>query len=81
MKKLNLEKPFLNFDELEKNYQINRNFIKPNFTNIIVIGVGGSSQGSKAISSFLNEERIVYFDHLSSPLTVSYTHLTLPTIE
>ena len=71
MKKLNLEKPFLNFDELETNYQINKNFIKPNFTNIIVIGVGGSSQGSKAISSFLNEERIVYFDHLSSPLIMN----------
>ena len=56
---------------LEKNYQINKNFIKPNFTNIIVIGVGGSSQGSKAISSFLNEERIVYFDHLSSPLIMN----------
>ena len=71
MKKLNLEKPFLNFDELEKNYQINKNFINPKFTNIIVIGVGGSSQGSKAISSFLNEERIVYFDHLSSPLIMN----------
>ena len=71
MKKLSLDKTFLNFDELEKNYQTNKNFINPKFTNIIVIGVGGSTQGSKAISSFLNEERIVYFDHLSSPLIMN----------
>ena len=37
-----------------------------NFENYIIIGIGGSSQGSKAVSHILNCKNIFYFDHLNT---------------
>lgn len=57
--------PFLDLEKLKSSYLVDRSMINGNFEKIIIIGIGGSSQGSKAINAFLNEERVVYFDHLN----------------
>jgi len=46
--------PFLDFEKLEKKFLLSREIISQNFESIVVIGFGGSTQGSKAINSFLN---------------------------
>ena len=58
--------PFLEFDELQKTNEKTDIIINKDFKNIIVIGIGGSSQGSKAINHYLNETRVQYVDHLNS---------------
>ena len=58
--------PFLDFEKLEKKFLLSRETISQNFENIVVVGFGGSTQGSKAINSFLNEIRVIYVDHLNS---------------
>ena len=60
--------PFLDLEKLKSSYLKDRSIIDSNFERIIIIGIGGSSQGSKAINTFLNEERVVYFDHLNESI-------------
>ena len=50
--------PFLDFEKLEKKFLLSREIISLKFENIVVIGFGGSTQGSKAINSFLNEKML-----------------------
>ena len=59
---------FLDFEKLEKKFLLSREIIPQKFENIVVIGFGGSTQGSKAINSFLNEIRVIYIDHLHSEI-------------
>ena len=56
---------FIDLEKLKSKYFDDRSLISGNFDKIIVIGIGGSSQGSKAINSFLNEDRVIYFDNLN----------------
>ena len=56
--------PFFDLDNLKSKYLKDKSIIGAEFEKIIVIGVGGSSQGSKAINNFLNEKRAIYIDHL-----------------
>ena len=58
--------PFLDFDKLENSYSESLGILDQSFNKILVIGIGGSSQGSKAINHFLNEKRVQYVDHLNS---------------
>ena len=67
MKNLN-NYPFFDLDNLKSKYLQDKSIIGTGFEKIIVIGVGGSSQGSKAINNFLNEKRVIYFDHLHQDL-------------
>ena len=60
--------PFLDFEKLEKKFLLSREIISQKFESIVVIGFGGSTQGSKAINSFLNETRVFYIDHLHSEI-------------
>ena len=60
--------PFFDLDNLKSCFLKDKLSIGSKFERIIVIGVGGSSQGSKAINGFLNEDRVVYFDHLNHNL-------------
>ncbi len=60
--------PFFDLKNLKSDYLKSKSIIGAEFKNIIVIGVGGSSQGSKAINNFLNEKRVIYFDHLNHNL-------------
>ena len=60
--------PFFDLDNLKSKYLQDKSIIENEFEKIIVIGVGGSSQGSKAINNFLNEKRVIYFDHLHQDL-------------
>ena len=60
--------PFFNLSNLKSDYLKKKSVIRAEFKNIIVVGVGGSSQGSKAINNFLNEKRVIYFDHLDQYL-------------
>ena len=60
--------PFFDLDNLKSKYLQDKSIIENEFEKIIVIGVGGSSQGSKAINSYLNEDRVIYFDHLNHSL-------------
>jgi len=60
--------PFFDLDNLKSKYLQDKSIIENEFDKIIVIGVGGSSQGSKAINSYLNEDRVIYFDHLNHSL-------------
>ena len=60
--------PFFDLDNLKSKYLQDKSIIGTGFEKIIVIGVGGSSQGSKAINNFLNEKRVIYFDHLHQDL-------------
>ncbi len=60
--------PFFDLDNLKSSFYEDKLIIGSEFERIIVIGVGGSSQGSKAINGFLNEDRVVYFDHLNHSL-------------
>tara|TARA_B100001029_G_scaffold165297_1_gene156842 strand:+ start:564 stop:1595 length:1032 start_codon:yes stop_codon:yes gene_type:complete len=57
--------PFFDLDNLKYSFFEDKLSIGSKFERIIVIGVGGSSQGSKAINGFLNEDRVIYFDHLN----------------
>ena len=57
---------FLDFEKMEKKFLLSRETISQNFENIVVVGFGGSTQGSKGINSFLNEIRVIYVDHLNS---------------
>ena len=57
--------PFFDLGNLKSDYLKDKSIIGTEFEKIIVIGVGGSSQGSKAINRFLNERRVIYFDHLN----------------
>mgnify|MGYP003305206638 CR=1 FL=1 len=57
--------PFFDLDNLKSRFLEDKSSIGSKFERIIVIGVGGSSQGSKAINGFLNEDRVIYFDHLN----------------
>ena len=47
--------PFFDLDNLKSRFLEDKSSIGSKFERIIVIGVGGSSQGSKAINGFLNE--------------------------
>ena len=58
--------PFLDFDKLENSYSESLGILNKSFNKIFVVGIGGSSQGSKAINYFLNEKRVQYVDHLNS---------------
>ena len=58
--------PFLDFDKLENSYSESLGILDQSFNKILVVGIGGSSQGSKAINHFLNEKRVQYVDHLNS---------------
>ncbi len=58
--------PFLDFDKLENSYSESLGILDKNFNKIVVVGIGGSSQGAKAITHFLNEKRVQYVDHLNS---------------
>ena len=58
--------PFLDAESLKKQHLNEKNNLDFAFKNYIIIGIGGSSQGSKAVSSILRNENIFYFDHLSS---------------
>ena len=79
MKYFNLNKPFLDLKKLEDSYGSNKNFINKQFSDLVVIGMGGSTQGARAISNFANEDKIIYFDHLSSPHVFNALHkLNLP---
>jgi len=60
--------PFFDLDNLKSKYLKDKSIIGAEFEKIIVIGVGGSSQGSKAINNFLNEKKVIYFDHLHQDL-------------
>ena len=60
--------PFFDLDNLKSKYLQDKSIIGAEFEKIIVIGVGGSSQGSKAINNFLNEKKVIYFDHLHQDL-------------
>jgi len=53
--------PFFDLDNLKSKYLKDKSIIGAEFEKIIVIGVGGSSQGSKAINNFLNEKKVIYF--------------------
>tara|TARA_B100001093_G_scaffold510628_1_gene576868 strand:- start:140 stop:1246 length:1107 start_codon:yes stop_codon:yes gene_type:complete len=57
---------FLNIEYLKKEYQKEKNNLDFKFDKYIIIGIGGSSQGSKAIAGILNKKNIFYFDHLNS---------------
>tara|TARA_B100001029_G_C15054857_1_gene453577 strand:- start:646 stop:1677 length:1032 start_codon:yes stop_codon:yes gene_type:complete len=59
---------FFDLDSLKTSFLKDKLIIGKEFKRIIVIGVGGSSQGSKAINGFLNESRVEYFDHLNHNL-------------
>ena len=65
---LRVKHSFLDFAKLVSDYQQSNKILHQNFSNIIVVGAGGSTQGSKAITSFLCEKRVIYFDHLDSCL-------------
>ena len=54
--------PFLDFDKLENSYSETLGTLDKSFNKIFVVGIGGSSQGSKAINYFLNEKRVQYVD-------------------
>ena len=56
---------FLDLERLKSAYLKDKDVFNKDFEYCIVIGIGGSSQGSKAINSFLNEEKVIYFDHLN----------------
>ena len=62
MKHFNFNKPFLDLKKLEDSYELNKDFINKQFSDLVVIGMGGSTQGARAISNFANENRIIYFD-------------------
>ena len=58
--------PFLNIENLKSKYQNEKTNLDFKFDSYIIIGIGGSSQGSKAIAGILNKKNIFYFDHLNS---------------
>ena len=49
---------FLDFAKLVSDYQKSNKILHQNFSNIIVVGAGGSTQGSKAITSKKKEKRL-----------------------
>ena len=57
---------FLDIDYLKSEYRKEKDKLDFVFDNYIIIGIGGSSQGSKAVAEALNKKNIFYFDHLSS---------------
>ena len=58
--------PFLDLESLRNQYKKEKDNLDFNFSNYIIIGIGGSSQGSKAVSNILNCDNLFFFDHLSS---------------
>ena len=58
--------PFLDHQSLINEHSKEKEKLSFNFENYIIVGIGGSSQGSKAVSYILNEKRVYYFDHLNS---------------
>ena len=52
--------PFLDFDKLENSYSESLGILEQSFNKILVVGIGGSSQGSKAINP-------VSYTHLTLP--------------
>ena len=58
--------PFLDHQSLISEHSKEKENLSFNFKNYIIVGIGGSSQGSKAVSHILNEKRVYYFDHLNS---------------
>ncbi len=58
--------PFLNIDYLKSQYKKEKDNLDFVFDNYIIIGIGGSSQGSKAAANALSKKNIFYFDHLNS---------------
>ena len=58
--------PFLDIDYLKSEYIKEKDKLNFVFDNYIIIGIGGSSQGSKAAANALNKKNVFYFDHLSS---------------
>ena len=57
---------FLDIDYLKSEYKKEKDKLDFVFDNYIIIGIGGSSQGSKAVADALNKKNIFYFDHLNS---------------
>ena len=58
--------PFLDLDYLKNEYKNAKKTLSFEFDSYIIVGIGGSSQGSKAFAGVLNKKNIHYFDHLSS---------------
>ena len=67
--KENLKKnlyPFFDSKNLLSAHKKIKSELNFKFENYIIVGIGGSSQGSKAVSHFLNVKNIFYFDHLNT---------------
>ena len=58
--------PFLDIDYLKSEHKKEKDKLDFIFDNYIIVGIGGSSQGSKAVAGALNKKNVFYFDHLSS---------------
>ena len=58
--------PFLDSKKLLSEHYKEKERLDFDFENYIIIGIGGSSQGSKAVSHILNCKNIFYFDHLNT---------------
>ena len=58
--------PFLEYKNLLNEHIKEKNKLNFDFENYIIVGIGGSSQGSKAVSHILNQKNIYYFDHLNA---------------
>ena len=58
--------PFLEYQNLLSEHIKEKDKLNFDFENYIIIGIGGSSQGSKAVSHILNQKNIYYFDYLNA---------------
>ena len=58
--------PFLEYQNLLSEHIKEKDKLNFDFENYIIVGIGGSSQGSKAVSHILNQKNIYYFDHLNA---------------
>jgi glucose-6-phosphate isomerase len=54
--------PFLEYKNLLSEHIKEKDKLNFDFENYIIVGIGGSSQGSKAVSHILNQKNIYYFD-------------------
>ncbi len=52
---------FLDIDYLKSEYKKEKDKLDFVFDNYIIIGIGGSSQGSKAVAEALSKKNIFYF--------------------
>jgi glucose-6-phosphate isomerase len=57
--------PFLEYQNLLSEHIKEKDKLNFDFENYIIVGIGGSSQGSKAVSHILNQKNIYYFDYLN----------------